>query len=160
MPSIESIQYRKATSADVIAMAQCRLTDPAAGAADSRIAAYLEGTHHPQQALLPRVGYLALADDAVIGYIAGHRTRRFGCDGELQYLFVAPNHRKLGIATVLLRSLAGWFQEQGAARVCVNVDVDSPAAKPFYTVHGAVALNTYWYVWEDIGRLRFGAGAP
>ncbi len=149
--SIASIRYRQATRADATAMAQCRLTDPAAGAADSRTAAYLEGTHHPQQALLPRVAYLALADHVVVGYIAGHRTHRFGCDGELQYLFVTPDHRNLGIATALLRLLAGWFQRQDITKVCVNVDADSPQAKPFYAGQGAVALNTHWCVWEDIG---------
>ena len=43
------------------------LTDPAAGPADTRMAAYFKGQHHPQQALLPRVGYVALADDGVVG---------------------------------------------------------------------------------------------
>src|SRR5262245_42935582 len=119
------VQYRQATSDDVPAMAQCRLTDPDAGAADTRMADYLEGDHHPQQALRPRIGYLALAGDAVIGYIAGHRTLRHGCDGEVQYLFVAPEHRRKGIATALLRHLAGWFIAEGANKVCVNVDVDS-----------------------------------
>ena len=43
------------------------------------MAAYFNGQHHPQQALLPRVGYVALAGDAVIGYIAGNRTTRHAC---------------------------------------------------------------------------------
>jgi GNAT superfamily N-acetyltransferase len=151
MASIEGVCFRAATSADVAAMAQCRLTDPAAGAADSRMAAYFDGQHHPQQALLPRVGYVALGGDAVVGYIAGHRTTRHGCAGEVQYLFVAPAYRRRGIAAALLRRLAGWFGEQGAAKVCVNVDLDSPAALPFYVRQGASAVNRYWYVWEDIG---------
>jgi len=50
--------------------------------------AYFNGQHHPQQALLPRAGYVALDGDQVIGYIAGHRTNRHGCQGEVQYLFV------------------------------------------------------------------------
>jgi GNAT superfamily N-acetyltransferase len=132
-------------------MTQCRLTDPHAGAADHRMAAYLEGRHHPQQALPPRVAYVALAGDAVIGYIAGHRTRRYDCEGEVQYLFVAAEYRRRGIAAALLRLLAGWFREHGATRVCVNVNIDSPAAAPFYASRGASALNEYWYVWEDIG---------
>lgn len=51
----------------------------------------------------------------------------------------------------MLRLLAAWFREQGAAKVCVNVNVDSPAAAPFYASQGASALNNYWYVWEAIG---------
>jgi GNAT superfamily N-acetyltransferase len=151
MASIEGVHFREATRADVAAMAQCRLSDPTTGAADSRMAAYFDRQHHPQQALLPRVGYVALAGDAVIGYIAGHRTTRHSCAGEVQYLFVAPAYRRRGIAATLLRLLAGWFREQGATRVCVNVDTDSPAAQPFYASLGASALNKYWYVWEDIG---------
>jgi GNAT superfamily N-acetyltransferase len=151
--AIQSFQYRESTSGDVIAMAQCRLTDPAAGAADPRMAAYFAGLHHPQQALLPRVGYVALAGDVVIGYIAGHHTRRFGYAGEVQYLYVTPTYRKLGVATALLRLLAGWFQRQGVDRVCVNVNPESPGASPFYTRHGAVALNKYWYAWDEIGTL-------
>src|SRR5881396_1727693 len=103
MASIENVQYRESTSGDIRAMAQCRLTDPAARSADPRMAAYFAGQHHPHQAMLPRVGYLALAGDDVIGYIAGHRTQRFGNDGEVQYLYVAPNYRRLGIASALLR---------------------------------------------------------
>jgi hypothetical protein len=51
----------------------------------------------------------------------------------------------------LLRLLAGWFQEQGASKVCVNVNIDSPAAQPFYASLAAFPLNKYWYIWEDIG---------
>src|SRR2546422_9589774 len=98
-PSLTAVQYRQATTADVRGMAQCRLADPAAGVADPRMAAYLDGHHHPQQALPPRVAFVALVGTAVVGYIAGHLTRRYQCDGELQYLFVAPQYRRTGIAT-------------------------------------------------------------
>src|SRR4051794_37302695 len=80
MISVDGIGFRTATSADVQAMAQCRLSDPAAGPADLRMAAYFDGQHHPQQARLPRVGYLALAaDNGAVGYIAGHLTTRHAC---------------------------------------------------------------------------------
>jgi len=144
------IAFRLATSADVAAMAACRLTDPAAGQADSRMAAYFDGHHHPQQALLPRVGYVALAGDRVIGYIAGHLTTRHGCAGEVQYLFVAPEYRRQGLATALLRLLADWFSGTGAQKVCVCVDADSPAARPFYERAGASPLRPFWYAWPDI----------
>ena len=38
---------------------------------------------HPQQALPPRVIYVATEGDTLIGYVAGHLTRRYACDGEL-----------------------------------------------------------------------------
>ena len=91
--SSDDIRFQIATSADVSAMAACRLNDPAAGPADPRMAAYFDGEHHPQQALPSRVGYVALVPEGVIGYIAGHLTTRHGCDGEVQYLFVAPEFR-------------------------------------------------------------------
>jgi hypothetical protein len=40
--------------------------------------------------------------------------------------------------------------------VCVNVDVESDGAVPFYTAQGAVPLKRYWYVWHDIGELLGG----
>lgn len=115
------------------------------------MAAYLEGRHHPQQALPPRVGYVALDKGAVIGYIAGHLTTRHGCGREVQYLFVAPAYRRQSIATELLRLLATWFQEHGAQKVCVAVADDSPAeAQPFIERLGASPLKKNWYAWENI----------
>jgi GNAT superfamily N-acetyltransferase len=151
MASIHDVSFRAATSADVPAMGQCRVTDPAAGPADPRMTAYFNGEHHPQQALLPRIGYVALARDQVIGYIAGHRTKRHGCEGEVQYLFVAPAYRRRGIGTALFRLLAEWFREHGVHKVCVGVANDSPPeAKPFVERVGAVPLKKHWYAWEDI----------
>lgn len=155
-----NIEYRVATSADVAAMARSRLADPSGAAMDPRVAAYLDGEHHPREALPPRIGYLALDAEAVVGYIAGHRTRRFGYDGELQYLFVAPGRRRAGIATALVGLLARWFLDRGIARVCVNVDTGSPGAAPFYRSVGAGPLNPHWYAWEDIGTALRGRAPP
>lgn len=145
-----SIRYQEATSADVPAMARCRAADANAGPADERMARYLEGQHHPQQALAPRTAFVALIDDEVVGYIAGHATTRFDYNGEVQYLYVAPANRRRGIATHLLRLLAGWFDRRGIRRVCVNADIESPDAIPFYLAAHALPLNRYWYVWDDI----------
>ena len=98
-------------------MARCRLHDPLSGPADNRMAAYLAGSHHPNQAKRPRSAYIAVSGEAVVGYIAGHLTRRFDCDAEVQYLFVAPAHRRHRVATALLRLLSMWFVEQGAEPV-------------------------------------------
>jgi GNAT superfamily N-acetyltransferase len=149
----DDLRYREATSSDVPAMASCRAGDRAAGPADERIAAYLEGKHHPRQALAPRTAFVALAEGEVVGYIAGHATTRHGCAGEVQYLYVAPAFRRRGVATTLLHCLAAWFKDCGIRRACVNVDVKSAEAAPFYQRLGAVPLNRHWYIWEDIGRL-------
>lgn len=156
----DAIHSRQATLADVAAMAECRRSDPAAGPADARMAAYFQGTHHPQHALLPRAGFVAEERGRLVGYIAGHQTTRFDCDGEVQYLFVAPDHRQRGVASGLLRALAVWFQARGIARVCVDVDVSSPGAVPFYVHHGAVPINRFWYMWTDIGTVLGATGLP
>ena len=149
-PSPSDIQVRLGTVADVPQIAESRRTDPDAGPADSRMAAYLEGRHHPQQALPPRVAYLATVEGALAGYIAGHLTRRYGCEGEVQYLYVAPAYRRAGVATALLRQLGQWFVEQRAARICVDVNEESSGARPFYASHGAQQLRPHWLVWPDI----------
>ena len=151
--SIPALQYREATTADVPAMERSRATDAGAGPADQRMTAYLEGRHHPQQALAPRIAFVALDGLTVVAYIAGHATTRHGCAGEVQYLFVAPEYRRHGVASRLLLSLARWFHTRGIARVCVNADVESAGAVAFYTAHGARPLNPYWYTWEEISTL-------
>ena len=118
------------------------------------MAAYFDGKHHPQNALAPRVGYVATVNHLIVGYIAGHLTTRHGCAGEVQYLFVSPKFRRRGIATKLLRLLAEWFQAEGVRKVCVALANDSPPeAKPFYDKLGATPLKKYWYAWKDIGNL-------
>lgn len=152
MTLIPGVQFREAVTADVEAMARCRLADPTGEPVDPRMGAYFNRQHHPRQALLPRVGYVALANGEVIGYIAGHQTARHGCEGEVQYLYVAPAYRRRGIATALLLLLAKWFLEQSIRKVCVALAGDSPPeARPFHESLGATPLKRYWYVWEDIG---------
>jgi GNAT superfamily N-acetyltransferase len=144
------VEYREATIADVPAMALCRAMDAVVGPADGRMVAYFEGRHHPQQALAARIGYVAVANKVVIGYIAGHETRRLNCEGEVQYLYVTTECRRQGVGTTLLQRLAQWFHVRGAATVCVNVNVDSPPAAPFYLGCGARPINEHWYAWPDI----------
>lgn len=130
-------------------MVRSRIHDPI-GPADPRMAPYLEGRHHPTLALPPRVMFVCLEGDRTIGYIGGHLTERYECDGELQYLFVAAPHRRRGIASEMLASLAGWFTRHDAARVCVDVTPENQVARAFYSRLGAVELNPHWMVWNDI----------
>ncbi len=146
---METVQYRKAGLADVPKLVG--LPRPGEAGGDHRMLQYLAGEHHPQQALPPRVLWMASAGESPIGYTAGHLTRRFGCDGELQWIYVVAEHRRSGVASALLRLLAEWFVEHDARRVCVDVGDDE--ARPFYRRHGAVELNRHWMVWEDIGEV-------
>jgi GNAT superfamily N-acetyltransferase len=147
---MSTVQYRQADPADIPAMARIRSEDEGGGASEERMARYLAGEHHPQQALMPRVIYVALAGDSLVGYIAGHLTRRYACDGELQWIYVIAEHRGRGVASELLRRLAAWFAEQNASRICVNVGEPNRIARRFYTRHGAEYLARHWLVWNDI----------
>ena len=154
-----AIEYREATSADVPSMEESRAGDVAAGPPDPRMARYLDGEHHPSQALRPRGAFVAVADGDVVGYIGGHLTRRYDCDGELQYLYVSPSYRRAGVATGLLDRLARWFERNQARRVCVDVVPENSAARSFYSQHGAQPLAEYWMVWDDI-RSAIDGGQP
>lgn len=146
------VHYREGTVADVPAMVRSRGEE----LTDQRMAAYLAGQHHPRQALAPRVAFVAIAASEVVGYIAGHLTRRLECDGEVQYLFVTPEQRRLGVASALLRLLTVWFVERGALKVCVDANPDSAAARPFYLSRGATELGPHWLAWADIRALAAG----
>jgi len=151
MTSTADIQFREGTSADVPAMARCRLADPPNSVADPRMAAYFNGQHHPQQALIPRVGYLAMANDEVIGYIAGHRTTRNGCAGEVQYLFVAPSQRRRESERPCFGCLLNGSKHRVlVAFVSASLTIVRQKAKPFYESVGALPLKRNWYWWEDI----------
>jgi len=117
---------------------------------EQRISGYLAGTHNPQQALPERAAFVAEDAGAIIGFVAGHRTRRFGCEGELEWINVAARHRERGIAGQLFAPMAGWFVEQHAFRVCVNVTPENTAARALYGKLGAVPFKEFWMVWTDI----------
>ena len=148
---MRAIHYRQAQKSDVPAMARIRaLTWGTEEYWRERIPAYMECRLHPQKALMPRILYVAAERDSLVGMIAGHLTRRFECDGELEWIDVVPERRGSGIAEELLRLLAKWFVEQKVLRVCVDADPENAPAQKFYRRHGAEDLRPHWLVWPDI----------
>jgi GNAT superfamily N-acetyltransferase len=143
-----TLGYRAATAHDIPRLSRLRREGEGGGASEERMARYLAGEHHPQHALLSRGMWVAEADGEPIGYIAGHLTERFGCDGELQWIYLVPEQRGTGVAAEMLRLLAAWLLARGARRVCV--DVGDEHAGRFYRRKGAVDLRKHWVVWEDI----------
>ena len=145
------VLYRPAESPDIPGMASIRA---AYGETleywTSRISGYLDGTSHPQQALASRIIYVAVDGDSIVGFVAGHLTRRFACDGELRWIDVLAERRGQGIAQELLRHLAAWFVQHNALKICVDVQPPNTIARKFYMRAGAVALNPHWLVWHDI----------
>jgi GNAT superfamily N-acetyltransferase len=85
-----------------------------------------------------------------VGFVAGHRTRRYGCEGELQWINVVKEKRGCGVAGELLSKISAWFVEQKAFRICVDVDPKNAAARNLYAGYGARPLNEHWMVWENI----------
>jgi ribosomal protein S18 acetylase RimI-like enzyme len=143
--------YRLAEKSDIPAMARIRAAEwETEEYWRRRISGYLACELHPQHALLPRVSYVALEGDSIIGFVAGHLTRRYGCDGELEWINVSPQRRGTGIAAELLRLMAAWFVKQDATRVCVDVEPSNTVARRFYMRHGAKTLNAHWLIWNDI----------
>ena len=146
-----TVTYRAAEKSDIPAMARIRAAEwETEDYWRKRIAGYLDGELHPQKALKPRVSYVSYEGDSLAGFIAGHLTRRYSCDGELEWINVIPERRGSGIASELLRLLAAWFVVQKALRICVDVQPTNAAARRFYMRHGAEELNPHWLVWNDI----------
>src|SRR5437660_412336 len=110
--------------------------------------------------LAPRVVLVAKGGEDIVGFIAGHLTRRFGCDGELEWLDVVEEARRSGVAGDLLRALATWFEGCQARRICVDVDPQNAPARAFYRKHGAQDLNAHWLVWPDITRITQPTRSP
>jgi GNAT superfamily N-acetyltransferase len=143
------IIFREATKEDVPALAEIRGDSLEKGEYwNDRILGYMNCTHHPQQALHPRVIYVACLNGAIIGFIAGHLTHRYNCDGELQWINVVGKYTRRGIASELIRVLANWFIKQDAYKICVDPGDD--AARHFYKMNGAESLNVHWMFWPDI----------
>jgi GNAT superfamily N-acetyltransferase len=153
--------YRQAQETDIPAMAQIRAADW--GTEEYwrvRILQYLTQQLHPREALGSRVSFVCLERESVVGLIAGHLTRRFGCDGELEWVSVRPRYRGKGIASELLHRLAEWFATHGAVRVCVDVEPSNEAARHFYRCHGADDLKPHWMIWKDIGQVLRAQRSP
>jgi len=115
-----------------------------------RLTRYLEGTIGAQQALPERATFIAELEGTVVGLVAGHRTTRHGCEGELQWIHVGWTWRGSGIGGKLLATMSGWFVERESLRVCVDVEPENSEARAFYKKYGAKDLRPSWMVWEDI----------
>jgi len=155
---------RPAQAADIPKMAELRSREwETVEYWQTRIGSYLSGEGSPREALPDRAAFVAailvaMEGDELVGFIAGHRTRRFGCDGELQWINVAREKRGGGIAGKLVAELGAWFTGQGISRVCVDVAPENMSARKLYTRCGARPLKPHWMVWDD-ARTMCGGGS-
>lgn len=116
-----------------------------------RVAGYFRGTYHPSHSLSERAVFVAEHDGRIIGFVAGHRSTRMGCEGELQWMFVSPRWQRQGVGAELLRPMARWFAGQESTHVIVDAPPSNPS-RAFYLKHGARPLDEYWLHWRDIER--------
>ena len=78
------VQYRKANRSDIPQMSRIRSSEwETEEYWIMRISGYMKHRLHPFQALRPRIIFVAVESDKVVGFIAGHLTSRLGCKGEL-----------------------------------------------------------------------------
>lgn len=143
-----TITFRAADLGDVAELARIRATEWGTSPYwQERIGGYIVGKRNPGHALAPRTVVAALRAEKVVGFAAAHLTQRLGCSGELQWINVDRESRRLGIATSLLGLVANWFVDQLSTRVCVDPDDE---ARAFYVRLGAQPLGNHWLVWPDI----------
>jgi ribosomal protein S18 acetylase RimI-like enzyme len=150
-PKAAAVVIRRAEEHDIPAMAAIRSAEwETQEYWERRISNYLRGAIAAQHALPGHAVFVADLDGVVVGFIAGHRTTRHGCQGELEWIDVVAAHRRRGIAGQLVARLAEWFVEQQALRICIDVKPENLVARRLYTKYGARPLNPHWMVWDDI----------
>ncbi len=56
--------------------------------------------------------------------------------GWLAHLYVTPEHRRMGVAALLVRATADWARSQGARTLELNVSASNAPARRFYEKFG------------------------
>lgn len=111
---------------------------------EPRIAAYIIGQLTPAFGLEPRAIFVAVDDNEVIGFIAGHLTRRFHCQGEIYWLNVQADRRGHRIADQLLAALFEWFAQHDARKLCIEVPPSNHSARKLLARHNAERIDPLW----------------
>jgi len=148
-----AIAFRPAHAGDIPALADIRAAEWETHAYwTRRISDYLPKDDQQGRTIL-------IAEDGatLAGFVAGHLTRRYACDGELEWINVAREGRGRGIGEMLVREIGAWFVAQGARRICVDVNPDNTVARRLYSRCGAKPFKPYWMIWED-SRVMAGDG--
>lgn len=113
---------------------------------------YLTEGSKAQDALGDGFVIAALAGDEMLGFAGWHHTRRHGCDGELQSMYVDFAHQGKGIGSALLHEIMRRLKAGGGEGLCVGYEPDNPYRR-FYMKHGAEEINPHWAVWRELPEL-------
>jgi len=111
---------------------------------EPRIAAYMIGQLTPAFGLEPRAVFVAVDDNEVVGFIAGHLSKRFHCHGEIYWLNVQADRRGHRIADQLLAALFDWFAQHDATRLCIEVPPSNESARKLLARHNAQSIGPLW----------------
>jgi ribosomal protein S18 acetylase RimI-like enzyme len=83
--------------------------------------------------------FVAMSDQSIIGMITGQlvvSTAAGGYSVLLEDLFVMPEYRGKGIASMLIRYLLSWGKAKGAVRIQLVADENNSAALELYKKTG------------------------
>ena len=80
--------------------------------------------------------YFAVADQSVVGIVAGYRPNPAGSSIELVSMWVSPPRRRTGIAAKLVHAVLGWAGETDATSVHLWVTQGNDAAVRLYEAAG------------------------
>jgi ribosomal protein S18 acetylase RimI-like enzyme len=152
-PSIAmlNIKFREATIFDVPEIARlCASYQENEQYWIDRIGGYINLEFNPHRADSLRVSCVAMHNGIVVGFIAGHLTTLSEYPGQIQWLLIDKQYRRRGIASKLLWIMAGWFIENNAFTVRVDVDPEDQGVQGFYRCHHVTSANRYWLYWDDI----------
>ncbi|WP_224484523.1 GNAT family N-acetyltransferase [Robertkochia aurantiaca] len=117
-----------------------------------RLDGYLNLEGNTQFARNKRIVYVAVEKGKPVGFIAGHLTSRWECDGELQWFFCHSALNRTFTTEKLFTLMRNWFVNQGVKSVCVNVEPDNYRIRDLYSSFGAKVLNDQWLIWKNIKR--------
>lgn len=111
--------------------------------------AYLDDVYGVVQAEYRPFNSLASIDGAVIAYAnslavgCGCFKRFDGDAAEIKRMFVRPESRGSGVATLVLAEVELWAAESGFSRAVLETGIKQPAAIRFYAKSGYSPIENY-----------------
>ncbi len=88
----------------------------------SEVAAHLEGN--------PHLCYVAEADGQIVGFGLGEESYQIlENTGHLEWIAVAPEYRRQGVATRLIQTLLRVYQELGKEQVVADISSENAASR-------------------------------